>query len=128
MSYEEIFKRQIPRDMTLKEYEHHALRTANGGTKTLNEDERLILNCCLGLAGESGELVDMVKKYLFHDHPFDTENAVKELGDIHWYWSVMCHTIGVDPNEVLRRNVEKLYKRYPNGFSPEDSIARRDQE
>lgn len=112
--------------MTLKEYERECLRTANGGTKNLTENERVILNCVCGLAGESGELIDAVKKHLFHDHEFDKENAIKELGDIHWYWSVMCNALEVDPDEVLRLNVEKLTKRYPNGFSSVDSIKRRD--
>jgi len=114
--------------MTLKEYEKECLRTANGGTKNLTEKERLMLNGCMGLAGESGEIVDVIKKHIFHGHPLDIESCMKELGDVHWYWSILCYVLNLDPEEVLKQNVQKLRKRYPDGFGTLDSILRRDKD
>lgn len=83
-----------------------------------------ILNAALGLTGEAGEVADMVKKWKFQGHQFDSKDIAKELGDICWYIALMSDSIGLSFNEILEMNIEKLKKRYPEGFSAERSINR----
>ncbi len=105
--------------MSPNEYQKEALRTA--GT---NNPMDLMVNGVMGLAGESGEAVDLVKKHIFHDHDLDREHLAKELGDVAWYLAVTAHAIGYDLEEILQMNVDKLRKRYPDGFDPDRSQHR----
>lgn len=105
--------------MTANEYQLAALRTA--GTTNLKE---LLTNGVMGLAGESGECVDLVKKHLFQGHELDSSRLAKELGDVAWYLAVTAYSIGYSLDDVLKTNVEKLYARYPDGFDPKKSINR----
>lgn len=75
-----------------------------------------VLNACLGLAGEAGETLDMVKKWVFHEKELDVEHLKKELGDVMWYMALMCESFGFDLDEILQMNVDKLKARYPEGF------------
>lgn len=106
--------------MTINEYQKEALRTASN----LKGDYPRILNGVMGLAGESGETVDMVKKWIFQGHKLDTEHLAKELGDIAWYLAISADAIGYDLESIMRMNVEKLRVRYPDGFDSERSIHR----
>ena len=108
--------------MTINQYQQEALRTA------YNMDSKLplYLNGVMGLAGESGECVDMIKKHLFQGHPMDIEHLAKELGDVAWYLAVTAHAIGYNLETVLQMNVDKLRNRYPLGFDPEKSLHRKD--
>lgn len=128
--------------MTINDYQNQAMRTNDGSCydrlfeKALDyldnlQDELKIvtdpgelLNGALGLTGESGEVADLIKKYLFHGHDLDKDELVKELGDVCWYVALLCHAIGVSLEEIMSRNIEKLKKRYPEGFSSEASINR----
>lgn len=105
--------------MTINEYMHEALRTANG----LNEKD-LLTNGVMGLCGESGECVDLMKKHLFQGHELDTEHMAKELGDVAWYLAVSAYALGYDLESVLQMNVDKLRKRYPDGFDSDRSQHR----
>ena len=78
-----------------------------------------VFNACLGLSGEVGELNDMIKKWIFHEKPFDEEHAKKEMGDVLWYVAMMCHSFGWDMDEILQMNIDKLKARYPQGFDVE---------
>lgn len=106
--------------MTINEYQTEALRTAIGS----NQQYPMIVNGVLGLCGEAGECVDMVKKHLFQGHELDETHLAKELGDVAWYLAVSAYAIGYDLETVLRANVDKLRKRYPEGFDPERSLHR----
>ncbi len=86
-------------------------------------DERLLLGG-LGLAGESGEVVDLVKKARFQGHTIDVEKVKDELGDVMWYLALLCHTFGFSLEEIRQANVAKMHRRYPNGFEAERSINR----
>lgn len=88
--------------------------------------QRLLLGA-LGLAGECGEVVDLIKKYEFHGKPLNTDDLIKELGDVRWYMECLMMAIHTTIEEVERRNIAKLRKRYPNGFNTADSVARRDE-
>lgn len=90
--------------------------------------DRDVLNLgAMGLAGEAGECVDLVKKHLFHKVPLDREKLLKELGDVRWYFEVLCHAAGTTIEEVEKLNVEKLRKRFPNGFTTEASVKKADE-
>lgn len=107
--------------MTINEYQKAALRTAQTD-KFMRED--LLLNAALGLCGESGEVADIAKKNLFQGHELDKEHASKELGDVAWYLALGAYALGYDLETVLQMNVDKLMKRYPEGFDAERSLHR----
>jgi NTP pyrophosphatase (non-canonical NTP hydrolase) len=105
--------------MDLDTYQQLAARTLGPRTP-----EQQLANAALGLAGEAGEVADAMKKHLFHAHPLDRDAIVKELGDCLWYVAAMATAIGVTLDEVGERNIEKLRRRYPDGFSAERSLNR----
>ena len=102
--------------MNINEYQELTSRTIN---KELNNDE-LLINAAMGLCGESGEVIDVVKKWYAHGHELDNEHLIKELGDVAWYLAVASTALGVKLEDVLKLNIEKLEKRYPDGFSKEN--------
>lgn len=103
--------------MNLNEYQKLASRTAN------IKDEALT-NFALGIAGEAGEVADIVKKYVYHGHTLDREELINELGDVLWYVSQLAAWMDIELEEVAHKNIEKLLARYPNGFSKEVSRSR----
>jgi NTP pyrophosphatase (non-canonical NTP hydrolase) len=90
------------------------------------EDIGGILDACLGLSGEVGELTDMVKKWIFHEAEIDMVHLKKELGDVCWYIAMFCESCGWDLDDVLQTNVDKLKARYPDGFDPSLSAHRKE--
>lgn len=82
---------------------------------------------CLGLAGEVGETLDLLKKSFGHGKPLDIEKLKKEFGDVRWYSAALEHSFGFRSSEVATANAEKLRKRYPNGFSVADAAAKADE-
>lgn len=107
--------------MDINEYQALAYVTAN---KFLNNIEQLT-NAALGMSGESGEFADIVKKALFQGHELDTEHLTKELGDVCWYVALAATALSVDLECVMKKNIEKLKARYPEGFKSTDSINRK---
>jgi len=78
----------------------------------------LLLTGAIGMASEGGEFSEIVKKCIFQGKPMDDETVFhckRELGDIMWYWINSCRALGLDPNEVVAENVNKLKARYPGG-------------
>ena len=110
--------------MEINDYQKLALRTMN---TELNKKDVLI-NGVMGLCGESGEAIDIVKKHLAHNHPLDKEHLIKELGDIAWYLAETAYALDVDLETVLKLNIEKLKKRYPNGFNTDNSLNRQKED
>ena len=108
--------------MTINEYQRLAMRTLNPALSR----QDVLLNGVMGLCGESGEVIDLVKKHLHQGHLMDRENMIRELGDVAWYLSETAWALDVDLETVLRGNIEKLRKRFPEGFDAEHSIARED--
>lgn len=106
--------------MNMNDYQSAAMRTANG----MDNRYPMILNGVLGLNGESGECADIVKKHLFQGHGLDTQHLAEELGDVLWYIAVTARSIGYDLDEIAQMNVDKLLKRYPDGFDSERSVNR----
>lgn len=107
--------------MELNEYQQLAMRTLN---PELSRKEVLI-NGVMGLCGESGEAIDIVKKHLAQGHELDREKLAKELGDVAWYLAETATAIGYSLDDICRMNIEKLKARYPEGFSAENSIHRK---
>ena len=95
--------------MTVNEYQELALRTVN---PELSKRDMLI-NSVMGLCGESGEAIDLVKKWFAHGRELDRDHFIKELGDIAWYLAEAAAAVDITLDEVLARNIEKLRNRYP---------------
>lgn len=79
----------------------------------------LLNTAAIGLPSEAGEFSDLVKKVLFHRKELTAEVRNKlnqELGDVAFYWITACRALGLDPNQVIQDNIQKLSNRYPNGF------------
>ena len=106
--------------MPINEYQELAMRTANPEV----DRDGMLLNGVMGLCGEAGECIDLVKKNRFQGHELDRDRLIGELGDVAWYLAEAAYALGVDLEEVLSRNVEKLRKRYPQGFTREQSVVR----
>ena len=106
--------------MTINEYQKLAMTTLN---PTLSEKDVLI-NGVMGLCGESGEAIDIVKKWLAQGHELDKEKLAKELGDICWYLAETATALGLSLEDIMEANIEKLRKRYPEGYDTELSVNR----
>ena len=110
--------------MTLNEYQILAHRTTNHELT----NQGLIENGVMGLCGESGECIDIVKKSLFQGHPLDREKLIDELSDVLWYAAELATGLEVALSDVAQHNIDKLTARYPDGFSSEKSIHRKEYE
>ena len=106
--------------MTLNEYQSLAQRTRNKG---LSPDGHL-LNGCLGLSGEVGEVCDLVKKCFYQDGRDIWAKLREEIGDVMWYVAEVVSAMGWDMDAVARENIDKLRARYPEGFEAEKSLHR----
>lgn len=98
--------------MTFAEYQILALRTC----KTDLSERSIFTNCALGLAGESGEVADLVKKYLYPSKPGDgkdtRERLIDELGDVLWYVAVLGIALNIDLADIAAQNIAKLAARH----------------
>lgn len=108
--------------MTFDEYQKEAIRTANMNLP----DEMKLATFALGLGGEAGEVQDMLKKHLGHGHPLDKTKLAKELGDVLWYIAALADANGLHIEGIAAQNILKLRARYPQGFSTQDSLNRKD--
>lgn len=120
--------------MTGSEYQEQAMRTNDGESTRRMWDAMFkhdydcnmggIVEATMGLSGEVGELTDLIKKWLFHNSDMDISHAKKELGDIMWYVACMADSFGWTLDEIMQINIDKLWKRYPNGFDIERANRR----
>lgn len=108
--------------MRFDEYQELAGRTSPPDRLPIEK----LTNGALGLGGEAGEVVELVKKHRYHGHALDADAVAKELGDVLWYVAEVCTAVGLSLDEVAQRNVAKLKARYPEGFSAERSRGRDD--
>ena len=109
--------------MTINEYQKLAMTTLN---PELSQKDVLI-NGVMGLCGESGEAIDIVKKWLAQGHELDREKLAKELGDICWYLAETATALDLNLEDIMAANIEKLRRRYPDGFDASRSIYRDDK-
>ena len=105
----------------INEYQLLSHRTV----KDMSEREQLI-NGALGLVGETGEVVDLLKKHLYQNHALTVEKLKNELGDVMWYIVLIATKSGLAMSDILQENIDKLRARYPDGFNSECSINRKD--
>ena len=97
--------------------------------RTLNpalDKKDVLINSVMGLCGESGEAIDIVKKWLAQGHDLDKAKLAKELGDIAWYLAEAATALDMPLEQILAANIEKLRRRFPAGFSAEASRNRAD--
>ena len=106
--------------MEANEYQRLAMTTLN---PELSKRDVLI-NSVMGLCGEAGEAIDIVKKWMAHGHELDRDHLAKELGDIAWYLAEAATALELSLNDILEANIEKLKKRYPQGFDSARSQIR----
>lgn len=78
--------------------------------------------------GESGEVAELLKKHMFHQHPLDETKLKKEIGDVLWYTAYLAKVFDFDLNEIAELNIAKLKARYPDGFTPELSQNRKPED
>ena len=123
--------------MTINEYQEEAMKTEIGMEHYISKTnvEKMmsslyprLFNGLMGLNGEAGEAIDLLKKHIFQGHDLDKEHMAKELGDVAWYLAVSANAIGYDLESIFQMNVEKLRNRYPNGFSPKMSVNRKNND
>lgn len=110
--------------MKINEYQELAMRTLN---KELSKKD-ILINGVMGLCGEAGEVIDIVKKHLAQGHELDKNKIAKELGDVAWYLAEIAYVLDLKLEDILQMNIDKLKKRFPDGFTVEDSIIRKDME
>ncbi len=106
--------------MTINEYQKLAMTTLNPAL----DRKDVLINGVMGLCGESGEAIDIVKKWLAQGHELDKEKLAKELGDIAWYLAETAWALDFSLEEILQANIDKLKKRYPEGFDARRSLCR----
>lgn len=106
--------------MTWDEYQRAAQRTIN---KNLNRLE-IVRHAVFGLASEAGEVASLFQKEL-QGHAIEIEHLEKEAGDCLWMLAELCTAYGLKLEDVAKKNIDKLLKRYPNGFDAERSLHRK---
>lgn len=103
------------------------IRYSKAIERTMNEElterEKLAM-LGMGIAGEAGEIVDSLKKVIYHGHELDRDALIKELGDLEWYITHLMKHFEITGDKVRIENIMKLNGRYKNGFSEEESINR----
>ena len=106
--------------MNVNEYQKLAMTTLNPAL----DKKDVLINSVMGLCGESGEAIDIVKKWLAQGHELNREQLIKELGDVAWYLAEAATALDVPLEDILQANIDKLKKRYPEGFEVKRSSAR----
>ena len=106
--------------MTVNEYQVLAMTTLNPAL----DKKDVLINGVMGLCGESGEAIDIVKKWLAQGHDLDKEKLAKELVDIAWYLAETATALELSLEDIFEANIEKLRRRYPEGFDVQKSIHR----
>jgi len=103
--------------MDLKEYQKLCKLTARKG-KDVNED---LCNWGLGVSGEAGDIASCIKKLIFHENDSIKEGIKENIGDMMWYVSMICNSLGWDFEKILDENIKKLKERYSQGFSEKEA-------
>ena len=104
----------------INEYQELAMTTLNPDLSKRD----VLINSVMGLCGEAGEAIDIVKKWMAQGHELDKEHLAKELGDIAWYLAEAATALDIPLEDILQANIDKLKKRYPEGFETKRSLTR----
>ena len=113
-------RNNIRKPMTANEYQQQAMALRNPAIS----GKDMLINGVMGLCGESGEAIDIVKKHLHQGHELDKKKLAAELGDIAWYLAETAYALDIPLEDIFRGNIDKLKRRYPEGFTTERSINR----
>ena len=106
--------------MTPNEYQTLASRTLiEKPDFQITDLQLMIVWNAVGLGGEAGEVLEVIKKGIFHQHGLDLEKLEKELGDVLWYIAAICTKTGLQLEQVMKENINKLVARFPDGYTPE---------
>ena len=108
--------------MRVNEYQEAAMATLNPAL----DKKDMLVNSVMGLCGESGEAIDIVKKWLMQGHELDKEHLIKELGDVAWYLAEAATALDVPLETVLQVNLAKLRQRFLSGFETKVSVHRKE--
>ena len=98
--------------------------------RSLRDDlpyEAMCSNMCMGLAGEMGEVIDIMKKHIYQGKELDITDVIEEVGDVLWYIANFCNVNNITMDECMESNIKKLRKRFPNGFTTKDANERKDK-
>ena len=98
--------------------------------RSLRDDlpyEAICSNMCMGLAGEIGEVIDIMKKHIYQGKELDITDVIEEVGDVLWYIANFCNVNNITMDECMESNIKKLRKRFPNGFTVKDANERKDK-
>ena len=106
-------------ELTIRDYYKAAKRTINPKLTMLDFRNHALH----GIAGECGEIHSLYQK-TYQGHELSKDRVMDELGDLCWFVMELCFAEGIDPQEMLEYNVDKLMKRFPDGFSAERSVHR----
>ena len=110
--------------MQANEYQKAAMATLNPAL----DKKDVLINSVMGLCGESGEAIDIVKKWLMQGHELDKEHLVRELGDVAWYLAEAATALDIPLEAVFQGNLDKLRQRFPNGFDTGASVTRKEND
>ncbi len=126
LQYLEHLKQTQADRLTANDYQRAALRTVSEENRDKFDGHGPLLDAALGLGGEAGECLDIVKKALFQGHELDREHLIEELGDVAWYLAFFCDVLHLTLEEVMKHNIDKLKARYPDGFDKARSVNRKE--
>lgn len=110
--------------MQVNEYQKAAMATLNPAL----DKKDVLINSVMGLCGESGEAIDIVKKWLMQGQELDKEHLVRELGDVAWYLAEAATALDIPLEAVFQGNLDKLRQRFPNGFDTGASVNRKEND
>ena len=110
--------------MQVNDYQKAAMATLNPAL----DKKDVLINSVMGLCGESGEAIDIVKKWLMQGHELDKEHLVKELGDVAWYLAEAATALDIPLEAVFQGSLDKLRQRFPNGFDTGASVNRKEHD
>lgn len=105
--------------MRLEEYQLLAARTINNENTTQQQEKHAMF----GMVSEIGELNGIYQK-VYQGHEMDYNHAISELGDLLWFIAEYCTSLNVSLDYVCQQNINKLKKRYPEGFDADHSLHR----
>lgn len=119
--------------MTTKEYEVEVARTVSNNHDSIRARFSVmgitdLVHAQIGISGESGEFADAVKRFLYYGRPLDALNAKEELGDLLWYIALGAKVLETSIEELMEDNINKLKLRYPEKFTEELAIERKDKQ
>ena len=92
-----------------------------------NRDADMAMHAAIGVSGEAGELLDIIKKNWAYNKPIDIPHVIEELGDIEFYMFALRAKLCISREQTLTHNIEKLKKRYPEGYTDAAAKERADK-